>query len=231
MRLVLFDIDGTLITAGGAGMRAFARAIREIFDVDVDRRAINPDGKTDPLIAREFLAHCGQEHRLGAKSRELLFSAYLNALEEEMQRARATGSLRVLPGVIGFLDALASNPEFALGLVTGNLEKGASIKLSKAGLQHYFHFGGYGSDSEDRTTLIRAGIERGARHAAPGVVEAAFVVGDTPLDVIHGRAAGASVIAVASARYSLADLDACSPDLLVPDLTSFESILDFLRQH
>lgn len=230
MRLALFDIDGTLMQAGGAGMRAFVRAIGEVFDVTVDRKAINPDGKTDPLIAREFLAHCGEEHRLNEVSGAALFSAYLIALEDEMERARAAGSVRVLPGVVELLEALSSSPEFALGLVTGNLERGAVIKLSKAGLDGYFHFGGFGSDSADRTGLIREGIGRGARHVAPRPVEAAFVFGDTPLDVSHGRAAGATVIAVASGRYSRAELDACNPDLVLPDLTAVGPILSFLRE-
>ncbi len=209
-------------------MRAFARAIGQIFDVTVDRQAIHPDGKTDPIIAREFLAQCGQEHRLNTESRNALFSAYLEALHDEMERAKASGRIRILPGVIELLNALSSRPEFVLGLVTGNLERGANIKLSQAGLEHYFTFGGFGSDSEDRTTLIRTGIERGVRNVAPRPVEAAFVFGDTPLDVIHGRAAGAIVIAVASARYSMADLESCRPDLLVPDLTEVPSILSFL---
>ena len=228
MRLALFDIDGTLMNAGGAGMRAFVRAIGQIFGVTVDRKAIHPDGKTDPLIAREFLAHCGQEHRLNTGSLEALFSAYLDALQDEMERAKAAGRVRILPGVIELLDTLSSRPEFTLGLVTGNLERGANIKLSQAGLDHYFSFGGFGSDSENRTLLIRTGIERGIRHVTPRPVGAVFVFGDTPLDVIHGRAAGATVIAVASARYSMAALESCQPDLLVPDLTDVRSILSFL---
>jgi phosphoglycolate phosphatase len=119
--------------------------------------------------------------------------------------------------------------EFTLGLVTGNLEAGARIKLLNTGIDHYFSFGGYGSDAEDRTTLIRTGMARGARRVAPAAVEATFVVGDTPLDIVHGRAAGASVIAVASARYTLADLQAYHPDLLVPDLTDTGRILSFLH--
>jgi phosphoglycolate phosphatase-like HAD superfamily hydrolase len=116
-----------------------------------------------------------------------------------------------------------------LGLVTGNVEAGARIKLTGAGLRGYFRFGGYGSDSEDRTTLIRIGIERGSRLVAPDPVRASFVIGDTPLDIVHGRAAGACVIAVASARYTMSDLGACNPDLLVPDLTATDRIVSFME--
>jgi phosphoglycolate phosphatase len=230
MRLVLFDIDGTLIHSGGAGMRAFYRAIGQVFDIPVHGEVISPDGKTDPLIAKEFLAHFGQADRWCAASREALFASYLFYLEEEMERARSKGRIRVLPGVAELLENLSAKPEFALGLVTGNLEPGARIKLAKAGLNRYFPFGGFGSDSEDRTTLVRKGIERGTRRIAPAIVEAAFVIGDTPLDIIHGRAAGAFVIAVASAKYSLADLEAHHPDLLVPDLTAADALLSYLKR-
>jgi phosphoglycolate phosphatase len=230
MRLVLFDIDGTLILTHGAGMRAFYRGMAEVFSLAVESEIVNPDGKTDPLIARECLAHFNREHCWSDESRNKLFASYLACLEEEMEMARASATIRILPGVTAILDLLAAMPEFALGLVTGNLEGGARIKLSKAGLADYFHFGGYGSDSEDRTTLIRMAIQRGRERTAPALVEAAFVIGDTPLDVMHGRAAGAYTIAVASARYGMADLKACDPDLLVPALTEVDSILSFLRQ-
>ena len=113
--------------------------------------------------------------------------------------------------------------------MTGNLEEGARIKLEKAELSGYFRFGGYGSDSEDRTTLIRIGIERGARLVAPEPIERVYVIGDTPLDIIHGHAAGARVIGVASARYSIQDLRRHNPDMLVPDLTPTDSIVSFLQ--
>jgi phosphoglycolate phosphatase len=229
MRLALFDIDGTLILTGGAGMRAFYRAAQQVFGIKVDREVINPDGKTDPLIAKGLLEHFGQSERWNEESRARLFAAYLDFLEEEMEQARASQAIRVLPGVSELLDHLAADGDFALGLVTGNLEQGARIKLAAAGLAGYFAFGGYGSDSEDRTTLIRAAIRRGARLVAPAAVARAFVLGDTPLDVTHGHAAGASVIAVASARYATADLEPYNPDLLVRALAPVDPILSFMR--
>jgi len=229
MRLVMFDIDGTLILTAGAGMRAFYRALQQTFALPAGALAIDPDGKTDPLIAREALARFGMEDRLQSPNREALFAAYIDALEYEMEQARIGGSLRILPGVVELLAALASRPEFALGLVTGNLESGARIKLGKAGLDRYFHYGGYGSDHENRTALTRTAIDRGTKYVAPAGVEKAFVVGDTPLDILHGRAAGASVIAVASAKYTLSDLAPYEPDLLVPDLTARNRILPFLE--
>jgi phosphoglycolate phosphatase-like HAD superfamily hydrolase len=229
MKLVLFDVDGTLISTRGAGMRAYYRALHSVFNVRVDSEVIRPDGKTDPLIAREMLAYFNLSDRWCDATREALFESYLGCLEEEMSLARSAGLIRVLPGVSDLLEALSRQEDFAVGLVTGNLERGAHIKLEKAGLRGYFHFGGYGSDSEDRTELTRVGIRRGAHSIAPKAVEGAFVIGDTPLDITHGRAAGAWVIAVASAKYSLIELEACEPDLLVPDLTPAGKIISFMR--
>ncbi len=229
MRLAMFDIDGTLILTGGAGMRAFYRALGQMFSLEVDSEVIRPDGKTDPIIALELLRHFGRESLWTERSREELFACYLSCLDEEMETAHGHGHIRVLPGVRELLDALAARPGYALGLVTGNLRAGAKVKLARAGLDHYFSFGGYGSDSDDRTLLIRTGMERGAQAVAPATVRSCFVIGDTPLDIIHGRAAGASVIAVASARYTLDDLAAHDPDLLVPDLTDVPRILAFME--
>ncbi len=229
MRLALFDIDGTLILTGGAGMRAFYQAMQQVFGIRVDSEVVNPDGKTDPLIAKGLLEHFGQSERWNDESSAKLFAAYLELLEEEMGQARARGAIRILPGAIELLDHLAADRNFAIGLVTGNLEQGARIKLAAAGLAEYFAFGGYGSDSEDRTTLIRAAIRKGTRRVAPAHVTRAFVLGDTPLDVTHGHAAGASVIAVASARYGTADLQPYNPDLLVRAFAPVDPVLSFMR--
>jgi phosphoglycolate phosphatase-like HAD superfamily hydrolase len=147
-----------------------------------------------------------------------------------MESSKRNGTLRVLPGVRNLLDLLSLKPGCALGLVTGNLELGAKIKLAAAGLLDYFRFGGYGSDSENRTELVKAAIERGTRLVAPREVEASYVIGDTPLDVLHGRAAGARVLAVASARYTLEELVASGPDLAVPHLARPEEIVRFLEE-
>jgi phosphoglycolate phosphatase len=229
MKLVLFDVDGTLMSTRGAGMKAFYRALKHIFDVDVNEEVIRPDGKTDPLILKELLAYFNLEDKWQDKTANDLFSSYLAYLEEEIGHAREEGQVKVLPGVVELLQRLSGQPDFCVGLVTGNLEKGAYIKLENAGLNGYFRFGGYGSDSEDRTVLTRIGIRRGTQLVAPQTVENSFVIGDTPLDILHGHAAGADVIAVASAKYSMEELQAESPDLLIPDLTPVEKIICFMR--
>jgi phosphoglycolate phosphatase len=229
MRLVLFDVDGTLISTRGAGMKAFYRALKHIFGIDVNEEVIRPDGKTDPLILKEMLAYFNLADKWRDQTANDLFSSYLACLEEEMGHAREEGLIQVLPGVVELLQMLSTQPDFCVGLVTGNLEKGAYIKLENAGLNGYFRFGGYGSDSEDRTVLTRIGIRRGTQVVAPQAVENSFVIGDTPLDILHGHAAGADVIAVASAKYGMEELQAESPDLLVPNLTSGEDIIRFMR--
>ena len=229
MILLLFDIDGTLVSTDGAGMRAFRRALQEVFDVRIDNTVIRPDGKTDPLILREILDHFGlSEQRICDAHREM-FERYLEILEEEMTETMQSGRIQVLPGVMNLLNALSCESDFALGLATGNLEGGAWIKLEKAGLNGFFHFGGFGSDSEDRTELTRIGIRRGTQHVSPASVHGACVFGDTPFDILHGRNAGASVIAVASGGYGISDLQGLKPDLALADLTPTESIISFMR--
>ncbi len=230
MRLVLFDIDGTLMLTGGAGMRAFFRAFELVFGIPVRTEVIRPDGKTDPLIAKELLDYFGRRDQWTAESSAALFSAYLELLKEEMSLALSMRAVEVLPGVVDLLKALASDERYALGLVTGNLEGGAAIKLEASDLNRYFRFGGYGSDSEDRTELIRRAIQRGTQLVSPAAVDASIVIGDTPLDIIHGHAAGAAIVAVASARYSIADLERHDPDLLVGSLAPISAVLRFLEQ-
>jgi len=229
MILLLFDIDGTLISTDGAGMRAFHRAFEEVFGFRMERKAIRPDGKTDPLILKEILAHFNLSDRWSFSSRQQMFELYLGYLEDEMRKTLESGRLRILPGVKDLLRDLSRESDFALGLATGNLEDGARVKLEKAGLGGFFHFGGFGSDSEERTELIRIGIQRGSRHVSPASVDGACVIGDTPFDVIHGRNAGAFVVAVASGGYSIGDLQAFKPDLALADLTATGSIISFLR--
>jgi phosphoglycolate phosphatase len=229
MRLVLFDIDGTLISTAHAGMRAFYRALTLVYGLPIEDDPIQPDGKTDPLIAQECLASFGMGHLWESESRDRLYASYIDFLAEEMENSRRKGTLRVLPGVRPLLESLTARPGLSLGLVTGNLEQGAAIKLNAAGLAGFFHFGGYGSDSENRTELVQAAIRRGIRLAEPLTVRESIVIGDTPLDVLHGHAAGARVIAVASARYSLEELEASGPDLAVRDLTDTEALIRYLE--
>jgi len=212
--LILFDIDGTLISTDGAGMRAFRSAMYDVFGIRVEKGIVSPDGKTDPLILKEVLQYYGSLGLSSDYSRNKVFAKYLEYLKSEMMQAQESGRVQILPGVKNLLDALESQADFEVGLATGNLKDGARIKLEHAGLDGYFHFGGFGSDSEDRTVLIKIGIQRGIEHVSPAAVHGSFVIGDTPFDVEHGRAAGA--VQVSGPHCTTRRLHTCTPGTAPP---------------
>lgn len=211
MKLVLFDIDGTLIHAGGAAIRAVNKAFGAQYDIKDAMDGIRPDGKTDPLILREMFRNNLNRDCLSGEVSSI-YGSYLIYLEEELRRQN---TIAVLSGISQLLEALSSRDDLKLGVATGNIEEGAWIKLRYSGLDPYFEFGAFGSDSEDRSEIIRIAVERGEKilnNAA--AFDNVFVVGDTPFDIIHGRAAGATVFAVATGSYSLKDLAKYDPDYL-----------------
>ena len=237
MRLILFDIDGTLLLSGGAGTRALNRSFQTLYDLDDGMEEIQVGGRTDPDIVREVLDRKGLQLDSAAE----LLSTYLGFLEEEIQ---ASEGFRVLPGARELVQDLAQDSRFLVGVATGNVQEGARMKLDRAGLSSYFAFGGYGSDAEDRTELIQIAARRGAELIAPLAPEIAarrgaeliaplapeevFVIGDTPRDISHGGRAGAKTIAVATGSFSVEALSSHDPDLVVPGLTPAGPILDFL---
>ncbi|HXK62746.1 MAG TPA: HAD hydrolase-like protein [Acidobacteriota bacterium] len=225
MRLVLFDIDGTLLLTHGAGMRALNRAFENNRVRPDVLKTIRPDGKTDPQIVREIMKACNRDSECTSDMLTEFFDVYLSFLREEMA---ACTKMEVLPGVRKLLEELAEEPELGLGVATGNIEEGAYLKLRYAQLDSFFAFGGFGSDSEDRTEVIRWAIARGAERIAPEKVDAAFVIGDTPRDILHGRAAGARTIAVATGTYPLETLKSYEPDLVVRTLEAAEPIKKLL---
>lgn len=199
---MLFDIDETLISTGGAGRRAWRRAFRELWDVDADISKFTSAGMTDPEVGRlTFEGVLGREPTDPDMAR--LMAGYLRWLPEEV--ATSPG-YRVLPGVEDLLPRLADEG-ILLGITSGALEAGAHAKLERAGLNHFFAFGGFGSDSKDRGELTRRAIERaGEIHGHPLDLRSVDVVGDTPLDVAAAHVAGAVAIGVATGRYSALDL-------------------------
>ena len=221
MKLVLFDIDGTLILSGGAGTRSLYRAFQIRYGIEPDWTAIRFDGKTDPLIIQEIVSMYGVDDEPGQD----LYDIYLSILPDEIRRSP---NFRVLPGARELVAHLSADPGCLIGLATGNVETGAQLKVERAGLSSYFPFGGYGSDSGDRTELIRTAIRRGSELALPLAVNEVFVIGDTPRDIQHGRAAGATTIAVATGNYGLDELKGHDPDLAVPGLQPMGPILDFM---
>lgn len=219
MRIVLFDIDGTLLEAGGAGRRAVLRAFREAFGLEA-AIGFSMAGLTDSAIMRRIARESGIEPGRYEAARPGLFSRYADALEEE---SRGGAGYRRLPGAAELLDALSARREVALGLLTGNLERGAAIKLAAVGLAGHFSFGGYGSDAEERAAIypfVRARFPRGVDGEEDPPVT---IVGDTPHDIAVAVAHGLPSVGVASGRYSTADLRAAGATHL------FESLSDTAR--
>ncbi|HJL01134.1 MAG TPA: HAD hydrolase-like protein [Polyangiaceae bacterium LLY-WYZ-15_(1-7)] len=196
--VLLFDVDGTLVNTGGAGRRAMAQAFGEVTGDATALDRIELGGMTDRLILREGLRAIGRPFEEALFER--IIAVYLGHLAEELPRSEG---YEVLPGVLEVVEALAvAGAHLALGLGTGNVEKGAFLKLSRAGLDTRFAFGGFGDDAEDRGELIRHGAERGA--AALGQpLEACrvVVIGDTPRDVSAAAAIGATCVAVATGGH------------------------------
>jgi phosphoglycolate phosphatase len=216
--VLLYDIDGTLISSSGAGRAALVRAFERRFGAG-EFLAFRFDGMTDPAIIELGLRAAGVgEAELGGEHVTML-AAYLDILEQ----ACAAAEFRVHAGIEASL-ARAARPGVAVGLGTGNVARGARLKLERVGLHHHFAFGGYGDDSGHRPTLLRIGAERGAaRLGQPIEACRVVVIGDTPRDIEAARAIGADCIAVATGSYSVDELRAHQPTVAVPDLTAPEA--------
>lgn len=227
-RLILFDIDGTLLTTNGAARRAFHRALLEVYGTAGPIATHAFDGKTDPLIARELLRAAGLADAAIDRGFEALWPTYLRNLAVELARPDHTTS--VFPGVVELLDALAEREdEVVVGLLTGNIEQGAVLKLESAGLGGRFAFGAYGSDHERRDCLPAVAVER-ARAATGREFRGReiVIIGDTPNDVTCGRALGVQAIAVATGRHDPDTLAAAGADVVFEDFSDLDRVLDAL---
>jgi len=213
-RAVLFDIDGTLISTGGASDRAWGRALRELHGVDFHVGAHTGRGVPDPEVGRQVLEQIlGREPTVPELAEAMQLR--LRYLPEEVE---TSPGYRVEPGVVDVLDALVAEGVL-IGLTTGNVEGAAHIKLARANLNHYFTFGGYGSDAADRTELTRTAVARAKRIAGDGTPDSAiFAVGDTPRDVEAGHGAGIRVVGVASGEYGVEELREAGADWAIASL-------------
>jgi phosphoglycolate phosphatase-like HAD superfamily hydrolase len=229
MRLVLFDIDGTLITARGAGRRAIKRALERVFGTTGALDGYDMSGKTDPRIVLEVMAGAGLEGAAVKERLDEFFEAYARTLTEEIGDGR---DIVTMPGVADLVRLLDTAEGVVLGLLTGNIEEGARIKLGPTGLLPYFSLGAFGSDDADRRRLPSLAARRA--HALighpfrPGEV---LVVGDTPHDVDCARAFGAVAVAVATGRFTREQLLGERPDLLFEDFSDAQGAATALLAH
>lgn len=214
--LWLFDIDGTLVDTGGAGMCALQEAAVEHFG---DRGpALDLAGSTDLGVLAGIYGHFGR--RCGPAEAEAFFASYLRRLDWNLAHGGFGG--RVLPGVAELLDELAATPGVTLGLLTGNIAGGAAAKMRHFGLDRHFAFGAYGCDHADRNLLGPVALERAARHAGRAFAPAeTLVIGDTPKDIACARALGAPCLAVATGAFTVEALRAAGADRVVASLAEF----------
>ena len=221
-RLILFDIDGTLLTAGGAPRRAFRRALTEFFGTEGAAATDDFSGKTDPQIVYDLMTRAGFGDNHIAERIAAVFESYVAGLAAEL--ATETGH-RLLPGVKELLPRLAEDPRVILGLVTGNVETGARLKLGHFGLWDLFRLGAFGSDERERDRLPPIAVERARRLTGRSFVgEEVVVVGDTAADVRCARAAGAIAVAVATGPPGHDGLIASDPDFLLDSLEAWPEV-------
>ncbi|MBV8520051.1 MAG: haloacid dehalogenase-like hydrolase [Acidobacteria bacterium] len=208
MRLVLFDIDGTLLSDGGAAREAFADALAAVYGYDGELARYDFSGRTDPQIAHMVLRDVGLSAAAIDSRMPRLWEHYLGGLARNATPAR----VRVLPGMRPLVDALAAHDGVVLALLTGNIEPGARLKLGGGALNEYFPFGAFGSDSADRNELPPVAVRRASEatgHRFSG--EEVVIIGDSIYDVRCGVPYGATTIAVASGKTAIETLRAEHP--------------------
>jgi phosphoglycolate phosphatase-like HAD superfamily hydrolase len=212
--LILWDIDGTILESTGAGMEALRGALHTAFGIEGSLKGIDFAGRTDPYIIREALKRFELADTL--ENRERYIEGYLALLPQQMKERNAG----VLPGVLTLLHEAAQRTDVVQGLLTGNLRRGAEVKLGYHGLWHYFPIGAFSDDDEVRDHLGPHALHRAREHWRHEFdVRRVWIIGDTPHDITCARAIGARVLAVATGKYSEAELAAHHPDVLRKDLS------------
>ncbi len=221
-KLILWDIDGTLIVSHGAGVRAMEKALTQRFGIKCDLGQIDWAGRTDSWITGAVFRHVGLPDT-PQNSHDYL-EAYLELLPQELRDGRQG---QVLPGVLELLETLHHRPDLAQGLLTGNLRRGAEFKLTHYKVWHYFEFGAFADDSPHRNDLGPHALRRAReRHAVEFDPANTFILGDTPHDIECGKVIGARTIAVATGTFTEAELARHAPTAVFPD---FADTAEFLK--
>jgi phosphoglycolate phosphatase len=226
VKLVLFDIDGTILLTAGAGRRAIVAAIGEEVGGSPAFDRVRFDGKTDPQIVSELLEVAGQRGPHSPARVDTLCRRYVSLLAHEL--AQPSTRTTVMPGVHALLDRLEAEAGVLLGLLTGNVADGAALKLRSGGLDPArFRVGAYGSDASDRPALPPIAAERAQPYFGriPSGAEV-VIIGDTPADVGCGECIGARAVGVATGAYSVADLELCGAHAVFQDLSDTERVME-----
>ena len=214
-RLLLFDVDSTLLDCGPQPREVFVAALREIYGASGGCNGYPFYGRTDPRIVLDLLTAEGWPEAQVRERMPRMRDLYLAALERALDRER----MRLLPGVLELLERLAARRDLTVGLLTGNWEPGARTKLSRFDLNRFFRFGAFGGDGTDRDELPPVALERAARHAGrPFRPQEALIIGDSVHDVSCAHAHGIPALAVATGQTSAGELRAAGAEWVVADL-------------
>jgi len=218
MAVCLFDIDGTLLSSGGAGQAAMEAALESTFGITAPTEGISVAGRTDRAIVSDLMQYHGIDDATENWSR--FVDAYLDRLPQELSSREGL----VLPGVESLLTELHSRSSLTLGLLTGNFRRGAELKLNHYELSSFFTGGGFGDDHFERDDVARVALVDVREKTGTSDNADVWVIGDTPADVQCGRAINATVIAVATGMYSIDELEAVEPDYLCEDFADVELV-------
>jgi len=222
-RLLLFDIDGTLIHSGGAGIEALKVVLKERFGITDDLGDIEIAGMTDSGIVISIL----KKHKISATNENVaaFLDSYVHFLSLELPRRKG----KLLPGVLQLLETLKTRKHLVLALLTGNVSRGARLKLEHYGVWHFFEFGAFADDHHDRNQLGSFACARAReKHGREFSADEIDVIGDTPRDIACGKAIGARTVAVATGTWTRAQLAEHHPDFLIDNLSDVNRLVDTL---
>lgn len=224
--LILFDIDGTLLLSGRAGLRAMTRAFAQAFGVADGFKQVSFAGRTDSFLLSQALQAAGLPDTADNHAR--FRDAYVPLLEEEIQHP-GTGHKGLMPGARELIEALVEHDHLHLALLTGNYRRAAEVKLTHFELWDFFEWGAFSDDAADRNALVPIARQRAAIYdVPPEAIERVIVIGDTPHDIECARVAGATSIAVATGGHTVEELRAAGADVVLADLSDTEKVVALL---
>lgn len=224
--LILFDIDGTLLLSGRAGLRAMTRAFAQAFGVADGFKQASFAGRTDSFLVSQALQAAGLPDT--AENHARFRDAYVPLLEEEIQHP-GTGHKGLMPGARELIEALVEHDHLHLALLTGNYRRAAEVKLTHFELWDFFEWGAFSDDAADRNALVPIARQRAEIYdVPPEALERVIVIGDTPHDIECARVAGAMSIAVATGGHTVEELHAAGADVVLADLSDTEKVVALL---